>query len=182
MRLKNDTVPGTRDDDQIHAALARPLSDHLHPVLRRPAQRNGQAGARYRAQSRHSTSGINAGREERAREQRAARERGSGDLASREEARPPASSSSRRSARPVTSWRRSAKRWSGPDSRACCTTRRIPTSERSARDAAERGGDPAERLHRQHGHDAECDRERADAAGYRKPRDISGYAKVRDSK
>ena len=35
MRLKNDTVPGFGHDDSLHAALAGPLSDHLHAVLRR---------------------------------------------------------------------------------------------------------------------------------------------------
>ncbi len=37
MRLKNDTVPGFVTTIQVHAAIAGPLSDHLHAVLRHRA-------------------------------------------------------------------------------------------------------------------------------------------------
>ena len=61
MRLKNDTVPGLVTDDPLHAAARRPLPDHLHAVLRRAAQRDGQAVPRRSRTSRRSTSGIKAG-------------------------------------------------------------------------------------------------------------------------
>ena len=47
---------------------------------------------------------------------------------------------------------------------------------------AERGGDPAERLHRQHGHDAERERQRPVVEGYCEPGRISRHAEVRESK
>ena len=82
------------------------------------------------------------------------------DQPCRRQAPTPARRSSRRSARPATRSRRSIRSSSGPGSKSTDDPAHPEPRQRQAGDAGEHRGDPAERLHRPHRHDAQRDGQR----------------------